>query len=748
MEAKRPGYGNPSMRVRFSSPIPSSGHYVSPTPSHSPSTPDEDNILPPSHLPSPVSFVLGAPSPIGAQTSGDLHQGTFSPTENVLPSLDAQKMVCATCWGTVFSTQSFHTAWLAKSAPRRLKSAGLLYITPTWAEVQHSIDSMQCSWCGFVSRMIMDSYLWETPPPADRTFQLRFRFSQRDTVDDSSGDTGPYAPSVNADSATYIFLAVDNKPDFKFCVHTTEGDPSARYIPQREVLVDVNSATAYNLVNNCISRCIRHKFCPAPHPTPLPTRVIDCIDPDWPRLLVNLEVKEEKYVALSYVWGCKEQPHCTTQTNLQSYVENIPLEYIPKTILDALTVTRALGLRYLWVDAFCIIQDSEEDKAREIRQIRRIFHGAYTTIIAASADTVYDGFLHERNPPEPPATTLPFYCLDGVLGTMDVRMGQHAPANPIDERAWCLEEHVLSPRRLIYSSHTLQYECQTMHVNVNGAPNFVSPKNGIPYLPYSIFLSQLEISPGSNTTKDSHTIWDSILTAYTRRTVTKARDRLNALAGVAEQFQRVWPDSKYVAGLWDHHFPGCLLWNNTGGSQCYVRPEKSLAPSWSWASINGEVTTDFLEDINEGILCDRDSILVDIIAANSINPYGSVKFGSLIIDTILQPALWHPGSAMLFDVDTSSLPDWVPSEQDKIGDVMPDTLEPESEDVREVKLAVMRDTGYSLHGLVLITATDPDPSTEYQDLTFRRVGFFKVRTSDRPELAQWIQSSSQHIKLV
>ncbi len=490
--------------------------------------------------------------------------------------------------------------------------------------------------------------------------------------------------------------------------------------------------------------------------------MIDCKD-NSPRLFVNPQGIEDKYVALSYVWGCKEQPYCTTRQNLDSYVEGIPLEYIPRTIMDALRVTRTLGLRYLWVDAFCIIQDSKDDKAREIKQIRRIFHNAYLTIVAASADTVYDGFLHERLPPEPPATILPFHCPEGVLGTMQLRTGQHAPANPVDERAWCLEERILSPRRLIYSSHTLQYECQTMHVNVNGASNFVSPKNGIPYLPYHIFLSKIPL--GCNPPEDNDLIWDVTLSAYTRRTVTWARDRLNALAGVVEQFKRVWPNSKYIAGLWEHQLPGCLLWKNDGGSQCRDRTALNLTPSWSWASTNGEVNTNYLDDVNEGIIFNRDAIECNVVLAHPDNPHGSVKGGSLVLDIILHSALWDPKSGALFDV--ADIPAGglgtlrILSEEDKIGRVIPDTLETESWKTCQVQLALMRNTDYpcwenhelntvySLAGLVLIPASDQNTSAERNAIpTYRRIGCFSTQTYDKLEVKAWLSFIPQRVEII
>ncbi|KAK0211692.1 heterokaryon incompatibility protein-domain-containing protein [Armillaria fumosa] len=659
---------------------------------------------------------------------------------------DIQKAVCDSCWRTVFSIKSFHIAWSAKDAPRSSKSAGFSYTSPTWAEMQHSIDSMQCRWCGIVSRMIMNRYL--SPPPNSKTFQLRILFSQRSKIADKPLIGGDNGPSPNLDPATNLYLSTDpDRPAYRYCVHSAEGDPAARYIPQREVLLDVNSPTAYNLVQRCIDRCSRHKFCPSIRCTPLPTRVIDCkYNP--PRLFVNPQGIEDKYVALSYVWGCKDQPHCMKRQNLNSYiVEGIP--YIPRTIMDALMVTRTLGLRYLWVDAFCIIQDSKDDKAREIKQIHRIFHNAYLTIVAASADTVYDGFLHERRPPEPPAITLPFRCPEGVLGTMQVRLRQYAPANPTEERAWCLEEHMLSPRRLIYSSHTLQYECQTMHINVNGAPNFVRPDNGTPFLPYHIFLSEIPL--GSNPPKDIDTIWDTTLLLYTRRTVTWTRDRLNALAGIVEQFKRVWPNSRYIAGLWEHQLPGCLLWYNRGGSQCRDRPALNLAPSWSWASTSGQVITSHLDEVNEGIIFNCNTIECNVVPAHPDNPHGSVKGGSLVLDIILLSALWDPKSGGLSNV--ADIPTdralWIPSEKDKVGEMIPDTLESKSWKTCEVQLALMRNTGDALQGLVLIPASDQNTSAEQNLIpTHRRIGFFNARTIDKPEINAWLSFTPQRVEIV
>jgi len=66
------------------------------------------------------------------------------------------------------------------------------------------------------------------------------------------------------------------------------------------------------------------------------------------------------YVALSSSWGT-ELPLRTTKETLDKYCEEIPFEDFPKTLHDALHVTRGMGLQYIWIDALCIIQDDEND---------------------------------------------------------------------------------------------------------------------------------------------------------------------------------------------------------------------------------------------------------------------------------------------------------------------------------------------------------------------------------------------------
>src|SRR5277367_3868507 len=64
-----------------------------------------------------------------------------------------------------------------------------------------------------------------------------------------------------------------------------------------------------------------------------------------------------KYAALSYCWGQCELLRTTEATYAERCL-SIPLHTLPRTFKDAVSMTTALGLQYLWIDALCITQDS------------------------------------------------------------------------------------------------------------------------------------------------------------------------------------------------------------------------------------------------------------------------------------------------------------------------------------------------------------------------------------------------------
>jgi hypothetical protein len=73
-----------------------------------------------------------------------------------------------------------------------------------------------------------------------------------------------------------------------------------------------------------------------------------------------------------------------------------------------------MGIRYLWIDALCIIQDDGTDKHKEIPELAKVYRNATVVIGAARARSAGQGFLGPRMPlPEnQPQLTFSVKCFD------------------------------------------------------------------------------------------------------------------------------------------------------------------------------------------------------------------------------------------------------------------------------------------------------------------------------------------------
>jgi hypothetical protein len=83
--------------------------------------------------------------------------------------------------------------------------------------------------------------------------------------------------------------------------------------------------------------------------------------------------------------------------NIALFEAGINIHTMPKTFQDAVKVTRALGISYIWIDSLCIVQDSSEDWLKESQQMESVYSNSYCNIAATkSADS--DGGLFSELP--------------------------------------------------------------------------------------------------------------------------------------------------------------------------------------------------------------------------------------------------------------------------------------------------------------------------------------------------------------
>lgn len=81
-----------------------------------------------------------------------------------------------------------------------------------------------------------------------------------------------------------------------------------------------------------------------------------------------------------------------TKNNIDQLKQGIRLNRFDATIRDAILVTRALGLTFLWIDALCISQDPDaQDWNEQSSKMDLIYGNSTVTIVAANSSSVVQG---------------------------------------------------------------------------------------------------------------------------------------------------------------------------------------------------------------------------------------------------------------------------------------------------------------------------------------------------------------------
>ncbi|KAI8648417.1 HET domain-containing protein [Fusarium sp. Ph1] len=409
-----------------------------------------------------------------------------------------------------------------------------------------------------------------------------------------------------------------------------DGDPLESIIRGRPVEQHGGTLTAISRARKWLKECNEHPSC-SPGETQLPSRVIDVgVDTNSPHVKLRETEEHErgKYISLSYCWG-NEQACTTTQATLADRKRQIMISDLPKTHQDAIKLARELGVRYLWIDSICICQDDHENWERESAKMLSIYCNAYLTVAASRAKDTSEGLFGERPTREYVELRYTSGDLRGQALAFNLPLHEEAissdylslPDEPLSDRAWGLQERVLSRRMLLYGTQQLFFECNEGFRGEDGVSlkdrfNSVHQKLG----EESEEMEQHQKEANCEDEKISNNkaallgSWYSLLWLYGPRKLTNASDKLPAMSGLASVFAKRL-DDEYVAGLWRSHLIEGLLWQ---GLRCRRVPEYR-SPSWSWASMDGIPGL--------GVEQDYDTLakVLDVkVNLKGANPYGEV----------------------------------------------------------------------------------------------------------------------------
>ncbi|KAF1837046.1 HET-domain-containing protein [Decorospora gaudefroyi] len=317
------------------------------------------------------------------------------------------------------------------------------------------------------------------------------------------------------------------------------------------------------------------------------------------------------WLALSYVWGSNTG---SVETDTSEASSRLP-DRLSQTVKDAISVTRRLGYRFLWVDEYCIDQHNEAHRADQIRNMDQTYKGADLTIVAAAGkDKTYglpgvnttartrNQVVHLEH------ATLHTPCPDPLIeGTMRAKWY---------DRAWTFQEGLLSRRLLVFTEHQMAFYCQTASWAESMPP--ADPKYFVQFHEQQPVKMDPELRADPFNTRISHVShkWKTprhtsllhfmnMVNLYSCRRLTFMTDALNAFAGVMSTLRQAEPVVYNIKGL-----PYCLCHQeqveNGDITVIPISVEKALLkalswhtswtepssrrhifPSWTWADWNG-----------------------------------------------------------------------------------------------------------------------------------------------------------------
>ncbi|EPE25881.1 hypothetical protein GLAREA_01793 [Glarea lozoyensis ATCC 20868] len=289
------------------------------------------------------------------------------------------------------------------------------------------------------------------------------------------------------------------------------------------------------------------------------------------------------YMTLSHRWSYK----ATTQllrSNITQFYQNIPESSLPRCYLDAMKFMRRLGVSYVWIDSLCILQDSGKDWYSESAKIADIFAGSWCNIATVSSlDDTHT--LHPDRSSEdvrgciienPPTSKFSVRAHDEGYR----RWNSSITNSVLSKRGWVLQELLSAPRTLYFGKDEVMWQCKTQKSS-ESMPKEVDVTS-------RRYKSTFDDPAFSEISLYGPRGWGEIVQDYSKRELTfPTHDKLIAIGGIAKKYGN---EEDYLAGLWKHDIIFQLTWRVLQKDTDAQSLEDFQAPSWTWASLNKEIT--------------------------------------------------------------------------------------------------------------------------------------------------------------
>lgn len=484
--------------------------------------------------------------------------------------------------------------------------------------------------------------------------QLRLRSSLPLTHDEESTAFDYMRSMVNAKTMVYNFAELELVykegpfiPHFSNLIVTVlmiEADA----LPTRQILAcGTGEEECSSLIRYWMDQCREHHGACTSESRRLwgdfrPSRLLEVRQSDDVLSLVlrdsDVLPKDITYLTLSHCWG-GNLPFTLCEGTKAELMSGVAISILPQTFQDAANLTFQLGVKYIWIDALCIIQGSMQDWENEGAQMCEVYSYAAMNIMATTSSDGSSGLFRTRNPLAVTACRIKAEWegfRPGELVCYDPdRFASRIARGILNTRAWVVQERLLSAGNVHFTEDEIFWECRTL-IASESFPQGIPGGNEY----YKSWDQWRYRARNPKNIPLWH--WNEMIDKFTNCRLTQKSDKLIALSGLAKDLSlQSILDSEYehlgvyLAGLWRSKLCEQLLWK-TSMNLSTARSPDYRAPSWSWASINGPVNGNFGSDIKTLMVFAR---VEEATTITGLDAFGIVTGGSMLITGFLSETI-------------------------------------------------------------------------------------------------------------
>lgn len=365
-------------------------------------------------------------------------------------------------------------------------------------------------------------------------------------------------------------------------------------------------------------------------------------DPKKVQLVIDpgLQLGQIRYATLSHCWG-SSKPLTLTSNSLATLRAGIEIAKLPQVFQDAIYTIKCLGIQFIWIDSLCIFQDSKDDWAQQAPQMSHVYrNGAINIAMSAAANSNETCFLDRDLSRVIPCIVQTKWdrCPNDEFHIYYNEIWENIiNSTPLSKRAWVVQELLLPSRILHLTGQQLFWECFELTA-CETYPGGLPRRNKDNWMPRETIWQAFncasdDIQAIRDITEplaenEFRKLWTAIVKMFTGRDLTVTSDRLIALAGIAKVMGQALND-EYCAGLWQRNLAVELNWYPPGSRGLEPRPSGYRAPSWSWATLDGQCSPAFFADDET---TDRLIRIIECHVDTATNdPFGFVNAGTLTL---------------------------------------------------------------------------------------------------------------------